>query len=282
MLSIESIVIEELTTELQLSALVIASNSIPTAGAALLLITFALQQDKGFAVFRAWKHLLPGSALLAAGIFMWYDSVGRVGASKEGLLAGPLETIVILLLARTVLQERLSRLQMAGATIALAGLFTTVMSGSSSIHQVITLGDIEAILSAAAFGSGIIFISKLTKAYSALSVTGSSLFISGLMLAVTLWVNSAPAVTPSTWIVLFLFSILPLSAALTYVVGLVRIGASLTSTIGSFSILLTLVFQLALVWLRLKMILPPNIPLAVAGGVLGVFGIYLIHKVDRC
>jgi hypothetical protein len=102
------------------------------------------------------------------------------------------------------------------------------------------------------------------------------------MLAVTLWVNSAPAVTPSTWIVLFLFSILPLSAALTYVVGLVRIGASLTSTIGSFSILLTLVFQLALVWLRLKMILPPNIPLAVAGGVLGVFGIYLIHKVDRC
>jgi drug/metabolite transporter (DMT)-like permease len=282
MLSIESIVIEELTTELQLSALVIASNSIPTAGAALLLITFALQQDKGFAVFRAWKHLLPGSALLAAGIFMWYDSVGRVGASKEGLLAGPLETIVILLLARTVLQERLSRLQMAGATIALAGLFTTVMSGSSSIHQVITLGDIEAILSAAAFGSGIIFISKLTKGYSALSVTGSSLFISGLMLAVTLWVNSAPAITSSTWIVLFLFSILPLSASLTYIVGLVRIGASLTSTIGSFSILLTLVFQLALVWLRLKMILPPDILLAVAGGVLGVFGIYLIHKVDRC
>jgi drug/metabolite transporter (DMT)-like permease len=281
MLSIESIVIEALTTKLQLGPLVIAANSIPIAGAALLLITFVLQQEKSFAVFRAWKYLLPGSTLLGAGVFMWYDSVGRVGASKEGLLAGPLETIVILLLARAVLQERLSRLQMAGAMIALAGFFATVMSGSFSIEQMITLGDIEAILSAAAFGSGIILISKLTKGYSALSVTGSTLSLSGLILAVTLWVSSTPTVTSSEWMVLLLFSILPLSAALTYVMGLERIGASLTSTIGSFSILLTVAFQLALVWLGLKMILPPNIPLAVAGGILGVLGIYLIHKVDR-
>jgi hypothetical protein len=75
---------------------------------------------------------------------------------------------------------------------------------------------------------------------------------------------------------------LPLSAALSYVVGLVRIGASLTSTIGSFSILLTVVFQLVLVSLGFKMLLPPNISLVVVGGILGVFGIYLIHKVDRC
>jgi drug/metabolite transporter (DMT)-like permease len=283
MLSMESIAIEALTTELQLGPLVIAANSIPIAGAVLLLIMVAFPQERGFAVFSAWKYLLPGSILLAAGVFLWYDSVGMVGASKEGLLAGPLETIVILLLARAVLQERLSRLQMAGATIALPGFFATVMSGSSSIiQQAITWGDIEAILSAAAFGSGIIFISKLAKGYSALSVTASSLFISGLILAVTLWVNSAPKVTSSEWIVLLLFSMLPLSAALSYVVGLVRIGASLTSTIGSFSILLTVVFQLVLVSLGFKMLLPPNISLAVVGGTLGVFGIYLIHTVDRC
>jgi drug/metabolite transporter (DMT)-like permease len=96
---------------------------------------------------------------------------------------------VILLLARAVLQERLSRLQMAGAMIALAGFFATVMSGSFSIELVIVLGDIEAILSAAAFGSGIIFISKLTKGYPALSVTGSTRCLAGLILAVTLWVG---------------------------------------------------------------------------------------------
>ena len=68
---------------------------------------------------------------------------------------------------------------------------------------------------------------------------------------------------------------------LTYVLGLVRIGASLTSTIGSLSILLTLIFQLLLIWVGIKMLLPPNIPLAVAGGTLGVLGIYVIHSVDR-
>jgi drug/metabolite transporter (DMT)-like permease len=281
MLSIESIVIEALRTEFSLSPLVIAANSIPIAGAVLLLITYAIQREKGFAVFSAWKHLLPGSTLIAAGIFLWYDSVGMVGASKEGLLAGPLETIVVLILARAALQERLSRIQMAGATIALAGFFATVMSSSSSVQQALTVGDIEAISSAAAFGSGIIFLSKLTKGYSALSVTASSLIISGLILAMALWVTSTPKVTSSQWTVLSLFSMLPLSAALTYVLGLIRIGASLTSTIGSVSILLTVIFQLALLWLGVKMLLPPNIPLAVAGGTLGVLGIYLIHSVDR-
>jgi len=224
---------------------------------------------------------MPGSTLLAAGIFLWYDSVGMVGASKEGLLAGPLETIVVLILARVALQERLSRLQMVGTTIALAGFFATVMSRSSSVQQALTWGDVEAISSGAAIGCGIIFLSKLTKGYSALSVTASSLTISGLILAMTLWANNAPKVTSSQLIVLFLFSILPLSAALTYVVGLVRIGAFLTSTIGSLSILLTLIFQLLLMWVGIKMLLQPNIPLAVAGGTLGVLGIYMIHSVDR-
>jgi hypothetical protein len=145
----------------------------------------------------------------------------------------------------------------------------------------LTWGDIEAISSAATFESGIIFLSKLTKGYSALSTTASSLTVSGLILAMTLWANNTPKVTSSQWIVLLLFSMLPLSAALTYVLGLVRIGASLTYTIGSLSILLTVIFQLLLISVGIKMLLPPNIPLAVAGGTLGVLGIYMIHSVDR-
>jgi hypothetical protein len=70
--------------------------------------------------------------------------------------------------------------------------------------------------------------------------------------------------------------------SLSYVAGLARIGGSLTSTIGSLSIPLTIVFQLVLVWLHVKMILTPDIPLAVTGAIIAVFGIYLIHKVDRC
>ena len=53
LLSIESIVIEMLTAQLQLEPLVIAANSIPVAGAALLLITLGSEKKKqAFAVFR--------------------------------------------------------------------------------------------------------------------------------------------------------------------------------------------------------------------------------------
>ncbi|MGI0025619.1 MAG: hypothetical protein ACREA4_10820, partial [Nitrososphaera sp.] len=83
---------------------------------------------------------------------------------------------------------------------------------------------------------------------------------------------------PADWVFLLAFSILPLSAALTYVMGLRRIGASMTSTIGSFSILLTVIFQIAMLGMGINVILPSNITLAIAGGVLGVFGIYLIHR----
>ena len=37
-----------------------------------------------------WLNILGSSGIL------WYDSVTRVGASKEGLLTGPLETVVVL------------------------------------------------------------------------------------------------------------------------------------------------------------------------------------------
>ena len=280
-LSAESIIIEKLTTDLKLDPLAIAANSIAIAGTSALLISLTLQQSRGLEIFRAWRCLVPGSVFLGAGIFMWYDSVERVGASKEGLLAGPLETVVVLLLARMILHERLLRPQIAGAMIALTGFFVTVISGSSPAELVINLGDIEAILSAAAFGVGIIFISKLAAVYRSLSVTSSSLFISGLILAIAFWFNRSPALTSLEWATVLLFSVLPLSAALTYVMGLARIGASLTSTIGSLSILLTVIFQIVLVSLGIRMSLPANIPLALTGGILGVFGIYLIHKVRK-
>ncbi len=283
LLSIESIVIEMLTTKLQLGPLLIAANSIPMAAAALLIITIGLEKKASLSVFKSFKSLLPGSILMAAGVFAWYDSVERVGASKEGLLAGPLETIVIIFLARAFLHEKLNRLQMLGIVIAITGFFATVMSSDSSIQPKITLGDIEAMFSALSFGSGIIFVTKLTRIHSTLSVTGATLFISGILLAAILWASSPATITRTlllNWTILLLFAFLPLSAALTYIVGLARIGASLTSTIGSLTILLTVVFQLILFSFGIQVILPSNIILAIVGGTLGVFGIYLIHKAE--
>ena len=276
LLSAESIVIELLTTRLALSPLVIAGNSIMIAGAVLIAISAATNKKETISIFRAWKYLVPASILIAIGVYFWYDSVTNVGASKEGLLAGPLEVVVILILARVLLRERLGRIQTAGAATALLGFFAAVLS-AGSVELLLTWGDIGAVLSAVSFGTGIIFVTRLTRKHSALQVTGASLFISGLVLAAILW-TSAPTIAASDWTILLAFSILPLTAALTYVYGLARIGASMTSVIGSFSILLTILFQVGLLVFDIDVILPSNIPLAALGGSLGILGIYLVHR----
>jgi drug/metabolite transporter (DMT)-like permease len=75
-----------------------------------------------------WKLLFSGSIFLAAQVFLWYDSVTRVGATKEGLLAGPLEAVIVIVLARLFLNEGLRKKQLAGVFIALSGFLATVSS----------------------------------------------------------------------------------------------------------------------------------------------------------
>jgi hypothetical protein len=64
---------------------------------------------------------------------------------------------------------------------------------------------------------------------------------------------------------------------LSYSTGLSRIGASLTATIGSSSILITIIIQIILKELGFASRLPENIFLAILGGITGFLGIYIIH-----
>jgi drug/metabolite transporter (DMT)-like permease len=280
-LSFESIMVELLTEVHGISSLLVAGISIPFAGATLLLISTVV--SKKITVFNSWKLLLVGSTFLSAAVFLWYDSVTRVGASKEGLLAGPLETVIVLILAWLLLKEKLRKVQLVGVIIALSGFFATVSSRSLDLSSilpfVITFGDFEAILSAFAFAGGVIAMTRLVKSHTSIEVTGGSLLISGLILATILILSASQTSIPKVpvWIYLISFSLFPLAAALLYVVGLNRIGASLTSTIASSNILFTLFLQLLFKGLGVKSNLPENILLAVIGGTLGLFGIYLIH-----
>lgn len=84
----------------------------------------------------------------------------------------------------------------------------------------------------------------------------------------------------NTIMILFLFSLIPFIGSLCYSTGLSRIGASLTATIGSSSILVTILIQLVLRELGISSHLPENIFLAMVGGVIGFLGIYVIHMQD--
>ena len=280
-ISIETILVESLTTALQISPLTIAANSIPLAGGMLLFIVIFIMKDK-ITVFKSWRHLLPGSAFMAVGIITWYDSVSRIGASKESTLTGPLETTVVLFLAWFFLKERLSKVQLIGSVIAIIGIFAAAMSGStlgvSSSLSLFSIGDLEAILSAVTFAIAIIFLTKLVGFHSPIQVAGASLLISGLILAAFQLTYYLEIPTVQEWGFLLLYSFLPLIGALLYSMSLRKIGASITSVIASSAYLMTIMIQLTLNEFGLKTILPENIPLLVAGGLLGLLGIILIHK----
>ena len=319
-ISLESIIIEYLTTSfVHFSSIMLSAISITFAGILLLIvIVCVLKRAKKLLVLfsKSWKNVILASLSLSFGIFTWYDSINKIGASKEVLIAGPLEIVIIVILARAFLREKLTRFHFIGIGIALVGFFlavasdipltvpdntetsTTVTSAvakSSSLSAiVIGFGDVEAILSAFGFAGGVIVLTKLAIKYSSIEVAGASMFTSGLILVGFMVVGlmsygTSQALFQSKEIsflrqplinslaVLLLFSLLPFIGSLSYSTGLSRIGASLTSTLGSSSILMTVVLQIILKEFGINSHLPENIFLAILGGVTGFLGIYVIH-----
>ena len=296
----------------------LSATSITLAGIMLLIVAaFFFKRNKQIRILftKSWKILILASSSLSLGIFTWYDSINRIGASKEALIAGPIEIVIIVVLARIFLNERMNRFQIIGISIGLLGFFMalasdvdivisnnnavkTTLTSVSSLLSIISFGDIEAILSAFGFAIGVIFLSKLILKYSSIEVAGASMFTSGLLLAGILvlglfFYNTFPLMSspdelslprrPSLIVtvpILLLFSLIPFIGSLSYSSGLGRIGASLTATIGSSSILITIVIQIMLKELGFASHLPGNIYLAFLGGVIGFLGIYIIHMPD--
>jgi drug/metabolite transporter (DMT)-like permease len=297
-LSFESILIEYLTLLLGISPLAISAFSIAISGVLLLLILNFVSNRQRSLVYSI-KDFIPASIFLSAGIFTWYDAVSRVGASKESLLAGPIEIITVLFLARIFLHEKLKKKQLLGICIALVGFIMVLLSdhnsGSSSnnngiinvtiievelLNFSISFGDIEAIISAISFALAVFFLARLSVKYSPLEISGMCLLLSGFILIIVMLIFT-PEISVnlfrSYWYIFITFSLLPLIGTICYVEGIKRIGASLTSTIASSRILLTLIIQIVLTHFGIRNTLPDNVYLALVGGILGITGIIIIH-----
>jgi drug/metabolite transporter (DMT)-like permease len=300
LLSCESILIEYLTLLLGISPLAISAFSIAISGVLLLLILNFVNNRQTSIVYSSIKDFIPVSIFLSAGIFTWYDAVSRVGASKESLLAGPIEIIAVLFLARILLHEKLNKKQLSGICIALVGFIIVLLSDHNSIDDddnyngsinftiiaveslnfSITFGDIEAIISAISFAIAVFFLARLSIKYSPLEISGMSLLLSGSILIIVMLIFTPEMsinLFMSYWYIFIIFSMLPLVGTILYVEGIKRIGASLTSTIASSRILLTLIIQIVLTQIGIRNTLPDNIFLALIGGTLGITGIIIIH-----
>lgn len=313
-ISIESILIEYLTKFTQISPLMLSATSITMAGIMLLLTAvFGFKRKKAIKKLftDATKLLIFASLALAIAIFTWYDSISRIGASKELLVAGPLEIVIIVLLAKLFLKERLHKTHIVGIGLALMGFalallsdtnlnpygsgvsFTTASATPNLVH--IGFGEVEAIISAFGFATGVLFLTKIVKMHSSMEAAGTTIFTAGaLLLAILLIEFVASGMNaqilsvsmPNTWhtqlsvtniIILLLFSLIPFIGSLSYSTGLSRIGASLTATIGSSSILITVFLEMTAKDFGIRTHLPENVILAILAGVLGFLGIYIIH-----
>ena len=302
LLSFESIFAEFIQNSLQVSVITITSISLPISGGILLLIHFTSKRnnrnDNNIIILNIFKnyicnnyrHLFPASIFLSIGIFTWYDAASRIGASKDGLIAGALEITIVLFLAHLILKERLTRTQIFGVFLAIIGFFITISIGNNTNNtgsiNYFSLGDFESIISAICFASSYLFTAKLVKNDSPIKVTGLLLLLSGLAFIVistlifTVTKNSLFSFEglniEEIWI-LFLFSFVPLSSALFYNIGMKKLGASITSILASSTIILTIIFQVLLNLMGHTMILPLNISMAILGGSIGIIGIIIIH-----
>jgi len=299
-LSSESILIEYLTLLLGISPLAISAFSIAISGVLLLLILNFVNNKQIPILSSSIKDFIPASIFLSAGIFTWYDAVSRVGASKESLLAGPIEIVAVLFLARILLHEKLNKKQLLGICIALVGFIIVLLSDHNnvvddgnyngiinvtifaveSLNFSISLGDIEAIISAISFALAVFFLARLSIKYSPLEISGMCLILSGFILIIVMLLftpQMSVNLFLSYWYIFIIFSLLPLIGTICYIEGIKRIGASLTSTIASSRILLTLIIQIVLTHIGIRNTLPDNVFLALIGGTLGITGIIIIH-----
>ena len=131
-ISVESIFIEFLTNFLHLPPVLLSAISITLGGLLLLLVKYFIIDNmhmRKATIFSVSKmNLVYASLALAVGVSTWYDSVSRIGASKEVLLAGPHEVVLIVLLACIFLKDRLDKIQIAGVIVAITGFFIAVLS----------------------------------------------------------------------------------------------------------------------------------------------------------
>ena len=203
LLSFEAIFAEFIQNSLQVSVITITSISLPISGGILLLIHFTSKRNNyrndnysnnniitiiiinifKNSIVKNYRLLFPAAMFLSIGIFTWYDAASRIGASKDGLIAGALEITIVLFLAHLILKERLTRTQIFGVFLAIIGFFITISlgnnTGSSSINY-FSFGDFESIISAICFASSYLFTAKLVKNDSPIKVTGLLLSLSGL------------------------------------------------------------------------------------------------------
>ncbi len=259
-------------------------SSMPSIIGGLILIsiyprgTVAFSRSLGR---RGWLIMLCLCSIIAAGVLLWFDAVGRIGASKEAILGGgSSEVLFVIILSAIFLSERLSLMEGVGSVMIIVGVFV-VLTDIESASLTLGLGEIEAIVSSLFLGTAVVVTTALLKTHDLTPLSGVELLISG-MIVMAFGIATGLVVFPklSAWLILIPLGLFPAVGLLTYNAPLPKIGASLTSVLFALNGIFTVGVQLLILLIvpDADLKLPQNVLLAVFGGVIAFVGVYLLNR----
>lgn len=228
-----------------------------------------------------WAKMFILGTLVGLGVLLWFDAVGRIGASKEAILGGgSSEVLFIVLLSAVFLKERLTRIEAIGSVLIVSGVLVVLMN-TSEVTLTIGPGEAEAILSSFLLGASAVYTAHLLRDYDLTPLSGLELVISG---GVVLVVGAVAGLItwPGSWgwIVLVMIGLFPAASLGSYNAALPRIGASLTSVLFALSGVMTVAAQLIVLAFApdAEIMLPQSVALAVIGGVVAFVGVYMLNR----
>jgi drug/metabolite transporter (DMT)-like permease len=278
----EAVAVEGAINTAHLTSLIVASVPQMIGGTILMLAYPRGTSDfaRGLGQ-RGWLFMMALCAMVAGGVFMWFDAVGRIGASKEAILGGgSSEVLFVVLLSAVFLSERLNRWEILGSFLVLGGVFL-VLANTETLQLTLGIGEIEAIVSSLMLAISIIMTTKLLRSHDLTPLSGVELFVSGLILVLlgtAIGVIKMPDVNGA--LVLLGLGVFPSVSLLAYNAGLPQIGESLTSVLFALNGVMTVGAQLLILFLlpKASLILPQNLGLAVLGGLIAFSGVYLLYR----
>jgi drug/metabolite transporter (DMT)-like permease len=152
----------------------------------------------GLLIPKTWLQVLPG-VFFACDVAAWHWSIEYTSVANATLL-GNLAPIFVTLVAWRFFQERLSRLFLVGAIIALAG--TLLLLGSSfQISATSLTGDLLAVLTATFYGAYQLSINRLRRNFDTTTLmTHTSMVASVLLLAGALLSGEALTWSGAGWL----------------------------------------------------------------------------------
>lgn len=280
-IAFESVAIEASINIADLSSLIV--STIPMLVGGSILMGASANQTTKFARsldFKGWLWMFVLCALVAGGVILWFDAVGRIGASKEAILGGgSSEVLFVVILSVLFLRERLNKVEGVGSCFIVMGVFL-VLFDEEVLSLSIGVGEAEAIMSSVLLAASVVVTALLLKNHELTPLSGVELFLSGILLLVAgvlLRLISWPDLTG--WLILIGLGVFPAIGLLTYNAGLPKIGASLTSVLFALVGIMTVGVQLVVLAFspHAELKLPDNLVLAIIGGVVAFAGVYLLN-----